>query len=158
MAMQLQSDAFAPNQPIPKTYTGDGEDVSPPLRWSGLPEGTKGLAMIVDDPDAPTAEPFVHWVIYAIPAPAPGLPEGVPKQSTLTTPAGALQGRNSFSKIGYGGPAPPRGHGTHHYHFHLHALDEPLNVQAGLDANALRAAMSGHVLDETDLVGTYERR
>ena len=157
MGIEITSDAFAAGQAVPRPYTGDGDDRSPPLRWAGVPAGTKELALIVEDPDAPQAEPWVHWVLYKIPADAPGLPEGVAKREAPPSPAGAVQGRNSFGRIGYGGPAPPRGHGTHHYHFRLFALDEPLEVRPGLDAAALRSAMSGHVLAEGDLVGTYRR-
>jgi hypothetical protein len=157
MGIEITSDAFAAGQAVPRQYTGDGDDRSPPLRWAGVPAGTKELALIVEDPDAPQAEPWVHWVLYKIPADAPGLPEGVAQREAPPSPAGAVQGRNSFGRIGYGGPAPPRGHGTHHYHFRLFALDEPLEVRPGLDAAALRSAMSGHVIAEGALVGTYRR-
>jgi Raf kinase inhibitor-like YbhB/YbcL family protein len=158
MAIQLTTEAFEVDGPIPVKYTGDGRDTSPPLAWTGLPSGTKELALIVDDPDAPQPEPFVHWVVCKIPASASGLPEGVPKQAKLESPPGALQGKNDFNQTGYGGPAPPPGHGIHHYHFRLYALDEPLEVQPGLDRKALTAAMAGRILDEGELVGTYERR
>lgn len=158
MSIRVTSKAFGSGQPIPPKYTADGADVSPPLSWDGAPKGTKEIALIVDDPDAPRAEPFVHWVIYKIPADAPGLPEGIPPAPNVTSPPGALQGTNSFGKTGYGGPAPPPGHGTHHYHFRLYALDQPLDVDAGLDKPALLRAMSGHIIDEGELVGTYERR
>jgi Raf kinase inhibitor-like YbhB/YbcL family protein len=157
MSIQVDSDAFKPGQAIPEEFTADGPNVSPPLRWTALPPGTRELAMIVEDPDAPRPEPFVHWVLYKIPAAAGELPGRVPQQAKLKAPPGALQGKNSFGKIGYGGPAPPPGHGTHHYHFRLYALDEPLEVREGLDKDALLAAMSDHVLDEGDLVGTYRR-
>ena len=114
MSIRVTSDAFAPGAAIPTRYSGDGDDVSPPLKWSGVPKNTKELALIVEDPDAPQAEPFVHWVIYKIPADATGLAEGVPAQARLTSSAGAVQGKNSFKRIGYGGPKPPPGHGTHH--------------------------------------------
>src|SRR5687768_3372233 len=118
MAMRIESPAFALGQRIPVLHTGDGQDVSPALTWAGLPAGTRELALVVDDPDAPTPEPWVHWVVYQIPADAAGLPEGVPPgDAGIAAPAGAAQGRNTFGRIGYGGPAPPRGHGTHHYHF-----------------------------------------
>jgi Raf kinase inhibitor-like YbhB/YbcL family protein len=157
MSIQVTSDAFGPAEPIPRKYTEDGQDVSPPLKWSNVPARAKELALIMDDPDAPRPEPFVHWVIYKIPAGAAGLPEGIPPEVKLKAPAGALQGRNSFKKIGYGGPAPPPGHGTHHYHFRVYALDQPLEVQGGLDKKGLLSAMSGHVIDQGELVGTYER-
>ncbi len=157
MSIRVTSEAFKPGQPILRKYTGDGEDISPRLSWTGVPERTKELALIVEDPDAPRPEPFVHWVIYKIPADAPGLIEGIPPQAKLKSPAGAVQGKNSFGKTGYGGPAPPPGHGTHHYHFRVYALDQPLKVQGGLDAKTLVAAISGHVLDQGELVGTYQR-
>jgi Raf kinase inhibitor-like YbhB/YbcL family protein len=157
MSIQVTSEAFAPGAAIPTRYSGDGDDVSPPLNWSGVPANTHELALIVEDPDAPQPEPFVHWVIYKIPADATGLAEGVPVQARLASPSGAMQGKNSFKKIGYGGPAPPRGHGTHHYHFRLYALDRPVEVQGELDKEALLAATSGHILDQGELVGTYER-
>jgi Raf kinase inhibitor-like YbhB/YbcL family protein len=158
MSIQVTSEAFKPGAAIPARYTADGDDISPPLNWTGVPGNAKELALIVEDPDAPQPEPFIHWVIYKIPADAAGLPEGVPAQAKLKSPAGAVQGKNSFkNKIGYGGPAPPPGHGTHHYHFRLYALDQPLEVQGGLDNKALIAAMSGHILDEGELIGTYER-
>lgn len=157
MSIQISSDAFAPGSTIPIRYTADGDDVSPPLKWSGVPENTQELALIVEDPDAPQPTPFVHWVMCKIPADADGLSEGVPPRVHPVAPPGALQGKTSFKKIGYGGPAPPKGHGTHHYHFRLFALDEPLKVTGELDKKSLLDAMSGHVLDQGDLVGTYER-
>jgi Raf kinase inhibitor-like YbhB/YbcL family protein len=157
MTMRLMSDAIAPGAAVPRKHTGDGQDLSPPLRWNGLPAGAKELALVCDDPDAPTPEPWVHWVIYKIPAAATSLPEGVPPVEKPPAPAGALQGRNTFGKIGYGGPAPPRGHGVHHYQFRLYALDTPLDLRPGLDKKALLAAMAGHILEESELVGTYER-
>ena len=157
MGMVMQSDAFAEGRAIPRRHAEDGEDLSPPLTWSGLPEGTKELALIVDDPDAPRAEPWVHWVLYKIPADVRTLTEGLPRTPSLNTPPGAMQGKNSWGTDGYRGPAPPRGHGTHHYHFRLYALDAPLAAAQGLDKPGLLEAMRGHVLAEAELVGTYER-
>ena len=157
MSINVASAAFADRQPIPRKYTGDGPNVSPPLSWSNLPRETKELALVVDDPDAPRAEPWVHWVIYKLPAAMGSLPEHVPHDAKLASPAGALQGKNTWGSMGYRGPEPPKGHGTHHYHFKLYALDEPLHVQSGLDKTALLKAMAGHVLAEGELVGTYER-
>jgi len=155
--LKIESSAFKNGRPIPRRYTGDGENVSPPLAWSGLPEGTRELALICDDPDAPMAEPWVHWVLYAIPVNTGGLKEAVPRTEKLTEPKGAMQGKNSGGSIGYRGPRPPREHGVHHYHFKLYALDAGLKLEPGLDKTALLAAMKGHVLGMTDLVGTYER-
>ncbi len=160
MTFQIRSSAFESGQAIPKKHSGDGADVSPPLAWSSPPAGTAELALICDDPDAPTAEPWVHWVIYKIPADQTGLPEKVEPVQSPQAVAGALQGANSWPSgrtIGYRGPAPPPGHGTHHYHFKLYALDGPLKVKPGLTKAALLQAMAGHVLAETDLVGTYRR-
>jgi Raf kinase inhibitor-like YbhB/YbcL family protein len=111
----------------------------------------------MDDPDAPRPEPWVHWVLYKLPPTLSGLPEALSKTPTLSDPAGALQGNNSWSRVGYGGPMPPPGHGVHHYHFKLYALDAALNVAPGLDKQQLLAAMKGHILAEGELIGTYQR-
>lgn len=157
MAISLHSTAFGDKQPIPRKYTGDGEDKSPPLNWTGLPDGTRELALIVDDPDAPRPQPWVHWLLYKIPAAVDRLPEGVTPSMNVSTPAGALQGKNSWNKIGYGGPAPPPGHGVHRYFFKLYALDKPLDLKGGVDKDALLAAMQGHILGQAELIGTYQR-
>ncbi|HWE01942.1 MAG TPA: YbhB/YbcL family Raf kinase inhibitor-like protein [Tepidisphaeraceae bacterium] len=157
MSILLKSEAFEDGKPIPTRFTADGEDISPPLTWDHLPPQTQELALVVDDPDAPRPEPFVHWVIYKIPPDAPGLLEAIGQHRQLRTPPGALQGNNSMDQAGYMGPKPPRGHGVHHYHFHLYALDEPLDVEPGLSKEALLASIAGHVLDEAEVVGTYER-
>lgn len=160
MTLQISSSAFAQGKPIPKKYTGEGVDVSPPLAWSGIPDKAKELALICDDPDAPTDEPWVHWVIYKIPPTAKGLPEGVPRKSQLKEPAGAVQGKNSWPEaqaIGYRGPMPPPGHGVHHYHFKLYALDAPLEADSGLDKKALLEKLKDHILAQTELMGTYQR-
>src|SRR5260370_278117 len=157
MTIILQSPAFKQNHLIPKKYSGDGEDVSPPLGWSGVPPETKELALVVDDPDAPTPEPWVHWLLYKLPPATTSLPENVLPALRVAAPAGALQGKNSWPKIGYGGPAPPKGHGLHHYHFKLFALDAPLDVVPGIDKAALLAAMKGHIIAEGELIGTYQR-
>lgn len=155
--MQITSTAFQAKQAVPRRYTGDGEDLSPPLAWSDVPAEAKELALICDDPDAPTADPWVHWVLYKIPAGTKSLSEGMAATPTPVSPSGARQGKNSWAKFGYGGPAPPRGHGTHHYHFKLYALDEPLNLSPGMDKRALLNAIKGHVLAEAELIGTYQR-
>jgi Raf kinase inhibitor-like YbhB/YbcL family protein len=160
MTIKISSSAFAAGKPIPKQYTGEGADLSPPLAWSDVPDGTKELALICDDPDAPRTEPWVHWVLYHIPAGAAALPAGIPRQPQVKNPAAAMQGQNSWPKgqnVGYRGPMPPPGHGTHHYHFKLYALDAKLAADAGLDKPALLKAMAGHVLAEGELLGTYER-
>jgi Raf kinase inhibitor-like YbhB/YbcL family protein len=154
----LKSPAFDSGAVIPKRHTGDGEDLSPPLAWSGLPPDTRELALIVDDPDAPSPQPWVHWIISKIPATDPGIAEGVHPKPAPSFPPGAIQGKNSWGTIGYRGPAPPKGHGVHHYHFKLYALDAPLSVAAGIDKPGLLKAMQGHILAEAELVGTYQRR
>ena len=157
MALTIRSSAFANQARIPKRFTGDGEDLSPELSWSGVPATAKELALICDDPDAPTPQPWVHWMIYKVPATASGLHERSPTTGSLSEPVGALQGVNSWSEIGYRGPAPPRGHGVHHYHFKLYALDTVLAVAAGADKKTLLAALEGHVVAQAEWVGTYER-
>jgi len=155
----VTSSAFEQGEPIPKKYTGDGEDVSPPLAWSGLPAGTKQLALVCDDPDAPRPEPWVHWVIYAIPPQTAGLSEGVPRTERLADPPGALQGKSSWptDNLGYRGPAPPPDHGPHRYFFKLYALDTALALKPGLSKDELLKAIEGHVLAEAQLTGTYDR-
>ncbi len=157
MTLSIESPAFGNNAVIPQRFSGDGEDVSPQLSWSGIPNGAKELALIMDDPDAPTPEPWVHWVIYKIQLDADSLAENIAKTATPATPAGALQGKNSWGNVGYGGPAPPPGHGVHHYHFKLYALDAALNVSSGLTKAALLSAMEGHIMTQGELVGTYQR-
>ena len=160
-SINLRSEAFQAGQPIPVKHTGEGEDVSPPLTWDGVPSGAAQLALICDDPDAPTDEPWVHWVIYRIPGDVRALNEGLAPTPQLESPSGALQGRNSWPQgqtTGYRGPLPPPGHGVHHYHFKIYALDTALNLEPGLDKKVLLEAMSDHVLAEGELIGTYERK
>ena len=155
----LTSTAFAEGQPIPPRHTGDGEDVSPPLRWSALPQDARELALICDDPDAPREEPWVHWVIYKIPANVTGLPEGVAKDLRPVDPAGSTQGRNSWpdgQNTGYRGPAPPKGK-PHRYFFKLYVLDKALPDKPGMTKKELLEAMSGHVIGIGELMGTYQR-
>jgi Raf kinase inhibitor-like YbhB/YbcL family protein len=155
----LSSPAFASGQPIPKQYAGDSADASPPLTWDGAPAGTQEFALICDDPDAPAAEPWVHWLIYKLPTGTRSLPEGIPAVAQLASPTGAFQGRNSWKSghtIGYRGPAPPPGRGVHHYRFCLVALDGPLKLGPGADRHALEQAMAGHILSEARLIGTYQ--
>jgi Raf kinase inhibitor-like YbhB/YbcL family protein len=161
MSIEVSSTAFQNDQWIPKKYSGEGVDVSPPLAWSGLPAGTQELVLICDDPDAPSPEPWVHWVIYKIAADAKGLDEGVAPEPRPARPAGAVQGKNSWPTgrtIGYRGPMPPPGHGTHHYHFTLYALSAPLDVEPGLSKRNLLKQMEGKILATGRLTGIYERR
>ncbi|MBW3597403.1 MAG: YbhB/YbcL family Raf kinase inhibitor-like protein [Planctomycetes bacterium] len=158
--LRLQTSVFAEDKPIPKRYTGDGEDVSPPLNWIQAPAGTKEFALICDDPDAPRDEPWVHWVLYKIPGDVKELPEGIPRQPALDNPPGARQGPNSFpnDNVGYRGPMPPPGHGRHRYYFNLYALDAEIDLSPEeATKEKLLAAMRPHILAETHLMGTYER-
>lgn len=157
MTIQLTSPAFATDAPIPTKYTADGPDISPSLGWQNLPQGTKQVALIVDDPDAPRDQPWVHWVIYGIPGSVEGLPENLAKNREISQPVLALQGVNDFGKIGYGGPAPPKGHGIHHYHFKIYALEKTLDLEPGLTKQQLLDAIKGHVIAQGELIGTYER-
>ena len=137
---------------IPKKYTCDGQNVSPPLSWSPIPSGTKSIAILCEDPDAP-AGIWVHWVMYNIPPDATGLSESVPSDKVLKD--GAKQGINDFRKIGYGGPCPPGG--THRYFFKIYALDISLAAEPGITRNDLLKAMEGHVLGQGQLMGRYKR-
>ncbi len=145
----LESSVFDDRQRIPTKYTGEGDNVSPPLRWNGVPDGAVQLALICDDPDAPREEPFVHWVLYGIPPETDRLEEG--------SADGAIEGRNDFGDRGWGGPMPPEGHGTHHYRFRIYALDTDLQIPEPVTKQQLVEAMGSHVLDEGELVGTYSR-
>ena len=150
--MELISSTFNEGGMIPGMYTCDGADVSPPLKWGALPAGTKSLAIICDDPDAPVGT-WVHWVYYDIPAVAEGLPEEV---ATDEHPAeGGTQGLNDFRKIGYGGPCPPGG--THRYYFKLYALDTTLNLSSGATKKQLLKEMENHIIGQTQLMGKYRR-
>ena len=156
----VTSSAFKPGDRIPQRHASpeEGKNVSPPISWTGVPPAAKELALIVDDPDAPSAQPWVHWLLYRVPAATSSLAEGIPAESKeLRTPAGAAQGVNSWKKVGWGGPLPPVGHGVHHYHFKLYALDAPLALQPGASKDDLLRAMTGHVLAEGELIGTYRR-
>lgn len=154
MAIVVTSPAFTQGSPIPSKYTCDGQDVSPPLRWGGVPQGARGLALISDDPDAPRGT-WVHWVMYSIPTSVAELPEGVPAEDT--TPQGARQGVNDSRKVGYSGPCPPRG-SPHRYFFKLYALDIELDLSPGATKQDLLRAMEGHVIAEGQLIGTYQRQ
>jgi Raf kinase inhibitor-like YbhB/YbcL family protein len=145
--LRLRSPAFHHHEHIPPRHAGDGEDVAPALEWTGVPEGTQAFAVVVHDPDAPLVDGFTHWVVYGIPAGATGLPEGG---------GDAIAGVNSFGNAGYNGPAPPPGHGTHHYYFWVYALDDDLELVPGLDRRALLAEIEDHVIEQARLVGTYK--
>jgi Raf kinase inhibitor-like YbhB/YbcL family protein len=153
MNMQLSSSAFSEGQSIPAKYTGDGSDASPPFAWSEPPAGTKSFALICEDPDAPLGT-WTHWVLFNLSPQLRKLDEGVPTDGTL--PNGAIQGKNDFKKIGYGGPAPPKGK-PHRYFFKLYALDSQLSLEPGASRKQLLAAMKGHVLAEGQMMGKYQR-
>lgn len=145
---------------MPRDYSPDGSNLSPPLEWSNLPEGTRQLAVICQDHGAGFPPPWVHWIIYNIPATAGGLPEGVPFRPDDPMPeeiAGAVQGNNGWGLAMYRGPAPPVGN-VHHYHFVVYALDEALDLPAGLTRQELLRAIDGHVIGQGDLVPFYERQ
>jgi len=153
MAIKVVSSAFQEGGMIPADYTCDGKNISPPLSWSGIPEKAVTLALICDDPDAPVGT-WVHWVLYNLPASVKELPAGVPPEERLAS--GAVQGKNDFRKVGYGGPCPPGG--THRYYFKLYALDKALELKPGAIKKELLKAMEGHILAEGQLMGRYKRR
>jgi Raf kinase inhibitor-like YbhB/YbcL family protein len=150
---QITSAAFTAGDPIPVKYSCDGEDISPPLGWSAPPAGSQGFALIADDPDAPSGT-WVHWVLYNVPADTHSLPEAIPPDADLID--GSHHGNNSWKRLGYGGPCPPGG--THRYFFKLYALDSMLNLEAGANKDRLLEAMEGHILAQTELMGTYTRQ
>jgi Raf kinase inhibitor-like YbhB/YbcL family protein len=157
MSFSLTSPAFLPGNQIPALYTCEGKDVSLPLAWSGTPAGTRSLALIVDDPDAPDpAAPkmtWVHWILYDIPVTATELPEAVPRGGL---PAGTREGLNDWKRTGYGGPCPPIG--RHRYFHKLYALDTVLPDLGRPTKAGLERAMEGHVLAQAELVGTYQKQ
>ncbi len=153
MALELTSPVFKNGEFIPDKYTGEGEDISPPLEWSSAPADTKSFALISDDPDAPMGT-WVHWVLYNIPADKKGLPEKIKKDGLL--PDGSMQGMTSFGSTGYGGPYPPPG-AAHRYFFKLYALGTKLNLKPGLTKKALLDAIKGRVIAEAELMGKFKR-
>jgi Raf kinase inhibitor-like YbhB/YbcL family protein len=152
MSFAVKTNAFSEGGAIPKKYTCDGADLSPALTWTGAPAGTKSLALIADDPDAPVGT-WTHWIVWNIP-PEATVPEGIEKVESLSD--GTRQGRNDFKRIGYGGPCPPPGK-PHRYFFKLYALDTKLDVKPGAGRKELEGAVKGHVLAQAELVGKYGR-
>lgn len=152
MQIKIWSTAFQDGGMIPTKYTCDDANVSPPLEWSGLPATTRSVALIADDPDAP-AKTWVHWVAFDLPASRTQLPEAV--RSSETIEGGGKQGSNDFRKIGYGGPCPPSG--THRYFFKIYALDTETNLKPGATKDELLKAMEGHILEQGELMGKYQR-
>ncbi len=153
MNIELKSTAFEEGAMIPKLYTCDGKDISPPLSWSGVPAGAKSIALIMDDPDAPRGT-WVHWVLFNIPPDTKSLAENVPRTASLAN--GAKHGKNSWPKLGYGGPCPPGG--IHRYYFKVYALDTVLSLESGITKAQLLKAMEGHILAEGQLMGRYTRK
>jgi Raf kinase inhibitor-like YbhB/YbcL family protein len=151
--IQLTSPAFKHGSVIPKLHSCDGEDLSPPLTWTGGPVERRSFALICDDPDAPRGT-FVHWVLYNLPGESVELAQGIPPLPEL--PSGARQGRNDFSNIGYGGPCPPPGK-PHRYYFRLYALDIMLSLPHGVSKAELERAMADHILGQGTLMGSYQR-
>jgi hypothetical protein len=147
MALKLESTAFRPNGEIPRDYTADGKNQAPTLDVSGVPPRAKSLALIVEDPDAPRAKPFAHWLVWDIPASVQHIGPRVPRQ--------AVEGTNDFGRHGYAGPKPPSG--RHRYVFTLYALDTSLDEQEPLSKDELERRIEGHVLERAELVGTYAR-
>jgi Raf kinase inhibitor-like YbhB/YbcL family protein len=146
--LMVTSPAFETHRPIPDRHASTGEDLAPELRWSGAPSGTKAFAVVVHDPDAPLVDGFTHWVVYGIAGDATGLPEGG---------GDACAGTNSLGEQRYNGPAPPAGHGTHHYYFWVYALDEDLDLEPGLERRALLERIENHVIEQARLIGTFKR-
>lgn len=148
ISMKLESSVFGDNQNVPSKYTCDGEDINPPLTISGVPEGAKSLVMIVDDPDAPAGN-WVHWTVWNIDPTTKEIAEN-------SVPSGVVEGTTDFGKPGWDGPCPPSG--THHYQFKLYALDAQLNLNSSSKKADIEKAMEGHILDQTQLVGLYQRQ
>jgi Raf kinase inhibitor-like YbhB/YbcL family protein len=152
----IESSAFGHGEALDKRYATDGQNVSPDLEWFDVPENAKELVLMVEDPDG-SAGNFSHWLVYNISPSVTMFPEGIEPTLRPGKVAGVLQGKNSFCKLGYGGPYPFPGSGVHHYHFRLFALDERLNLEPGLFKEEVQKAMYGHVIAKGDLIGTYER-
>jgi Raf kinase inhibitor-like YbhB/YbcL family protein len=149
----VKSTAFQDEAMMPKLYTCDGKDISPPLSWSGVPAEAKSIALIMDDPDAPRGT-WVHWILFNIPPDTKSLAQNIPRTPSLTN--GAKHGNNSWPKMSYGGPCPPGG--THRYYFKVYALDIVLTVKAGITKAQILVAMEGHILAEGQLMGRYTRK
>lgn len=147
--LAISSPAFTALGPIPDKHAKDGQNVSPQLDWTGVPDGTSELAIICHDPDAPLPDGFTHWVLYGIPPSEQGVKEGEGPAHT--------EGVNDFGERGYGGPQPPPGHGVHHYYFWIYALDTELGAGPGLSRRELLDAMSDHILEQNRVIGTYEQ-
>jgi Raf kinase inhibitor-like YbhB/YbcL family protein len=153
MTIKITSSAFAQGGMIPSKYTADGQNISPPLKWEGVPDGTASIALICDDPDAPMGT-WVHWVMWNIPPDKKELPENIPPDQKLSD--GSIQGITDFRRPGYGGPAPPSG--THRYYFKIYALNTKLDLPTNSTKVQLLKAMESHILAEGELMGKYKRQ
>ena len=151
--IQVKSREFVANQEIPARYSQDGQNISPPITWSNIPAGAISIALLVEDPDAPLPQPFVHWIAFNIDPYVLTLPEGIPADEKTIV----RQGKNSTLRIGWTGMAPPKGDTAHHYHFQVFALDEILPLENGCGRSALIKAMTGHVITRGELVGKFRR-
>jgi Raf kinase inhibitor-like YbhB/YbcL family protein len=153
VSMKIMSSMFNDTSQLPKKYTCDGDDINPPLEWQNVPQDTKSLALIVDDPDAPNGT-WVHWIVFNIPPTTNKLDENM----SIATLSGARQGINSSNKIKFQGACPPQGHGVHRYYFTLYALDTVIDLQEGVSKQALQEAMKDHILSQAQIMATYERK
>ncbi len=151
--MEIKSTAFKNNEYIPARYTCDGQDISPEIKWGGIPENTRSIALIMDDPNAP-GKTFCHWIIFNIPPEKDGLPEAIPVTTEL--PDDTRQGINDFGRFGYGGPCPPPGK-PHHYNFRLYALDSKIELPTGTNQDKVLDAIKGHIFAQAQLIGIYKR-
>ena len=155
----VTSDAFTDGGPLPRRYAKEGDNVSPPLRFANLPPGTREVVVLCEDPDAPMPHPYLHWLAYRIEPGTTELPEGITQGAEVAEPMPhARQAKNANGHLGYDGPAPPPGHGVHHYHFQVFALDQTPNLTSDADLKALETAMAGHVLASGELVATYQKK
>jgi hypothetical protein len=154
---KIMSPEFQRLEPIPVRYSSQGANISPPLRWSGAPRETVELALICEDPDAPLPKPFVHWILYGLPATVSALPPGIPNQEELELPVLGRQGLNSLQQVGYTGPNPPFWHGAHHYVFRLFALNKPIELWPGAGRTDFYKAIENSVIAEARIVGLYEK-
>jgi Raf kinase inhibitor-like YbhB/YbcL family protein len=148
--MKVRSEVLDGGEPIPRRYSHENGNISPPLAWEGAPPGTKEFAIICEDSDAPGYQPWVHWLVWGIPGQVNSIDEGGSSRFK--------EGKNSNGRIEYSGPLPPPGHGEHHYHFKVYALDEAVKLKSGANKQALVSAMEGHVIDQGELVVTFSRQ
>jgi Raf kinase inhibitor-like YbhB/YbcL family protein len=155
--LSVTSPAFKHGAPIPPTYSAYGEDVSPPLKWDKVPEGTQSFVVLMEDPDAAKPKPFIHWVLYNLPADTRELRTGIPAHARVADIGQPEQGQNSRGSIGYFGPKPPKGDPAHHYHFQVFALDRRLDVPLGAKRADILKAMARHVLAKGEVVGTFKK-